>query len=242
MVFSGTQSIELNNNNLVISNLLTDKTIQLQTRNGTVTNSMIYNASGDLSGINNLAIATNITTPKIQFTGTSASIFRSGLDIIIDNITTGGVKINGYRADGITTQVSIDQFANVGGVNDLFTSKINLRKGTNQTSTVIQKSSERELIIDNREVDSQIYLQNYDSSNVMRRITISSVMNVSGINDLYVQRIFLNNVQFDPSTVTNLTTKTTQMDYAVESPTITPHTRFTVGTNQGIYVTKNTSR
>lgn len=210
----GTQSISTNtNNDLVITNPLSNKSIQLITRNlaNTGDNTFVYNTDGNITGVNNLTLTTNLLTPKIQFPGTTASIYRSGLDIIIDNITTGGVKINGYRADGITTQVSIDQFANIGGVNDLFTSRVNLRKGTNQTSTVIQKSTDREFIIDNREADSQIYLQNYDSSGVMRRITINSTMSMSGVNDLYVQRIFLNGTQLTQTDTQALETNTRQI-------------------------------
>lgn len=238
ITFPGNQQISLNNNDLIISNQTSSKSIQLRTKNATNTgdNTLIYNTNGDLSGINNLTVATNLTTPKIQFTGTDATIYRSGLDVIINNITTGGLKINGYRSDGTLTQVSIDQFGNIGGVNDIFLNVINLRTSSNTQSTYIQKSTNKELIIDNREAGSQIYFRNYDNSNVMRQITIDSIMNMTGINDLYVQRIFLNNVQFNPSSVSTLTTKTTQIEYVAETPIYTPHTRFTVATNQGIYI------
>lgn len=240
IIFPGTQSIETNtNNDLLISNLISNKSIQLRTRNSTNTgnNTLVYDTNGNLSGLNNLTITTNLITPKIQFPSTDVSIFRSGLDLFIDNkILSGVVKINCYAADGRTFQISINEFANIGGVNDMSANRFILRTSSSAFSTRIQKSSNNELIIDNGEANSQILLRNYDTSNVMRQITISSIMNVSGINDLYVQRVFFNNVEFNPSTVTNLINKTTQIDYINDTPTSTPHTRFTIGPNQGVYI------
>lgn len=48
-------------------------------------------------------------------------------------------------------------------------------------------------------------------------------MNMSRINNLYDQRVYLNNVEFDSINIINLTTNTTQMKYVSESPSITSH-------------------
>jgi hypothetical protein len=46
---------------------------------------------------------------------------------------------------------------------------------------------------------------------------------MSRINNLYDQRVYLNNVEFDSINIINLTTNTTQMKYVSESPSITSH-------------------
>lgn len=49
-------------------------------------------------------------------------------------------------------------------------------------------------------------------------------MNMSRINNLYDQRIFLNNIEFDSINIINLITNTIQiMKYVSESPSITSH-------------------
>ena len=62
------------------------------------------------------------------------------------------------------------------------------------------------LYLTNQDSGGTISIQVYDSTGILRQLTYDSNMNCSGINDLYVQRIFFNNNLFNPSDVTTIKT------------------------------------
>lgn len=192
-----------NGNNMLLYNTLQSGGIQFtttKTSSPAVTNTMLYDYNGDLSGVNNLVITTKVTTPSLNFSNTSPRIYQSGLDLILDNnVLSGNIKIKNYQSDGTMSMVMIDQFGNLSGINDIKTNRVYL--GSN---LVMHSVSNLIYTIKNSVIGGAIYIQNTDSTSVLRTIAIDQYMNMSGINDLYVQRLFFNGLLFDTTVVSNL--------------------------------------
>jgi microcystin-dependent protein len=184
---------------------------------------MGFNPSGQLYGMNNL-ITHSLETKTIYFRDpttfqlTGSQIYQSGSDIIIDNgVMSGTFKLKHKTSDNIENVLFINEFMNITGVNDL-TMKGKLGLNNN---LIIHRFENNAYIIDNKTNSSSIEIRNYDNNGVLRQINMDQFMNMSGVNDLYVQRIFLNNVLFNPSSITDITTKTRNLySYSQNQTTI----------------------
>jgi len=181
---------------------------------GGVQRQITFNGNGNLTGVMEADIFTvkgqSIETKFLKFRDpttfalTNSQIYQSGRDIIIENGNLpGNFKIKNKTEGGVESVFMIDQFMNVSGINDIAI------RGRKITINTLEHIFENNLYtIDNKGFFTKIEIRNYDNGGVMRKIEIDPFMNMSGINDLYVQRIFFNNTLFNPASINDLITKT----------------------------------
>lgn len=209
-------------NNFLLSN--NSGGIQLQAN----TNNLLYDTSGNLTGVNNLSLGNSLTSSNINFTGTNAKIYQTNSDLVIDNnVNNSFLKIKNYSS-GIMSQITIDSLSNITGINNLNCNKL-------YSGTSLFQNSNGALNITNQTNGNSIILQNHNTSGTLTQVTFDSNMNCSGINDLYVQRIFFNNTLFNPIATNTTITNTQMISYIDESASMTKQTRIMNGTNNGFY-------
>jgi microcystin-dependent protein len=163
--------------------------------------------SGQFGGMNNI-VSHVLETKYIKFRDpstfqlTGSQIYQSGRDIIIDNaFIPGSFKLKHKTSENIENVLIINEFMNMSGINDI------QMKGTLtlNNNSVVHKFENGVYVIDNKNNGSSIQIKNYDNTGVLRQIVMDQFMNMSGINDLYVQRIFFNNTLFYPSVISQKT-------------------------------------
>jgi microcystin-dependent protein len=199
------------NGNCVFQNLNILKEFLWKTKTSSTVDgwTMAFNNNGQLYGVNNI-ISHNVESKYYKFRDLNnfqlleTVIYQSGSEIIIDNGTLSAVfKIKLKRADGLISIFQINEFGNMTGLNDLtLTGRINI------SNSVSHQYNNGSYVIDNKNNGSNILIRNYDNGGVMRQLTIDPFINMSGINDLYVQRIFFNNTLFDMAVYNATLTKT----------------------------------
>lgn len=191
---------------------------------------MVYDSRGHLYGMNNV-ITHILETKYLNFRDsttyqlTGSQIYQSGRDIIIENgIRPGSFKLKHKTSDNNENILLINEFMNMSGVND-----IDMKgKLTINNNSVEHRYDSNIYLINNKNPGSSIQIRNYDSTGVLRQINMDQYMNMSGVNDLYVQRIFFNNVLFNPNDVNILNNKCTQLSY-INSPEQTRITKTSTG-------------
>jgi microcystin-dependent protein len=166
--------------------------------------------SGQLGGMNNI-VSHILETKYIKFRDittfqlTGSEIYQSGRDIIIKNGNVPGSFLLKHKTtDNIENVLSINEFMNMAGIND-----INMNGKLRINNNAIEHKYENNIyVIDNKNAGSSIQIRNYDGTGVLKQIQMDQYMNMSGVNDLYVQRIFFNNVLFNPTSYNDIVTKT----------------------------------
>jgi microcystin-dependent protein len=212
MILNNTIFFSQSGQNCVFQNNNIFGEYQWRTKTGTGNDGWVmgFNPNGQLYGMNNL-VTHSIETKYLNFRDpstfqlTGSQIYQSGSDIIIDNANTPGTfKLKHKTNDNVQNMLFINEFMNITGVNDL---TIKGKLGLNN-DLIIHKFENNAYIIDNKTNSSNIQIRNYDTNGILRQINLDQYMNMSGVNDLYVQRIFLNNVLFNPSLSNDVITKT----------------------------------
>lgn len=162
---------------------------------------LIYNPLGVLHGMSNI-ITHSIESKSLKFRDnntfalTNSQIFLSSTnDMVFDNrIVTkkSNMLFTNYNTAGVGKTITFDENANIRGVNDITLSgKITI--GNNVTHELTHNSSGSNYIIDNNSTGGVFSIRNRDSGGIMREVSISSLCNMSGLNDLYCQRLYINN-------------------------------------------------
>jgi microcystin-dependent protein len=207
------------NGNFVIGNTSPAKEIRFQpTALSGGSWLMAYNPNGQLYGMNNV-ICHSLETKSIKFRDpttfnltTSQIYLSSGKEMIFDNTIAGSNTIFKFKTSdtsGTSRTLSIDQFINMAGVNDI-TMSGKLKMGSNISHFM---SSSQDYIIKNAVSSGTINLQVNDSGGTMRQMRIDQFVNVSGINDFFCNRLYVNNTVFNPVDFNNLNTKCQMIGY-----------------------------
>jgi microcystin-dependent protein len=198
---------------------------------------MSFNPNGQLYGMNNV-ICHSIESKSYKFRDpttfnlTTSQIYLStGKEIIFDNTIAGSntsFKFKTSDTSGINRSLIIDSFINMVGINDITMSgkfKIN-------PSITHSMVSSTDYVIKNSSISGRISLQNIDSGGTMRQMIIDEFINVSGINDLFCNRLYVNNNAFNPVDFNNLKNEC-QMISFYNNPIQTRITKPSTG--KGIY-------
>lgn len=185
--------------NIVFDNLRNGSEYYFKTKfsNGSNGWMMIFNPNGQLYGIQNL-ISHSLESKVLKFRDpntfalTNAQIVMSNTyDMVFDNnVATRktNMKFTNYSSSGVPKTIIFDENANISGVNDInMTGKMTMNNVSHQFLT-------DKYIIDNNNNGSSIAIRNRDTNGVLREINISPTMTMSGLNDLYCQRLYINNV------------------------------------------------
>ena len=181
-----------------------------------------FNGNGRLTGVMEAEMLSIIVGDYFFQSSTSLiKMSKIGNNLVIENRRAGGLII--FQGNANNDGLRIDEFINVSGINDLTI------RGRKITINTLEHVFENNLYtIDNKGFLTRIEIRNYDNGGVMRKIEIDSFMNMSGVNDLYVQRIFFGGILFNPNDVNtlnnninvlnndvnNLKNKTSQIIYA----------------------------
>jgi microcystin-dependent protein len=183
---------------------------QWKTKTGTGSDgwTLAFNPSGQFYGMNNI-LSHSLETKYIKFRNpstfqlTGSQIYEENNNIIIDNANIPGLfKLRHKTSNNDQNELLINEFMNITGVNDL-TMKGKLGFSNN---TIIHKFENNAYVIDNINNGSTIQIKNYNNNGVLKQININE--NITGVNDLYVQRIFFNNVHFNFNDYINLLLRT----------------------------------
>ena len=86
------------------------------------------------------------------------------------------------------------------GINNLSAHSAIFNDITFRNTNVTINQTLTDLIIDNKKTSSSFKIQNYDSSNNQRIFTIDQYINLSGINDINCNKIYLPNISHSVST------------------------------------------
>lgn len=177
------------NNNLTITNNISDSGIKLITKTASSVSELLFDSTGTLY-VPSLILSAVVKTTMIQLG--NQQIYSLLNNIIIDNSAPSATfKLNHYDSIGTKRTLNIDSLMNISGVNNLFLSQLRLPNST------LTNSIEGNLIIDNPVRSSSMIIQNYNETGIMKQLTIDKDINMRGINDLYAKRIYLNDVALD---------------------------------------------
>lgn len=180
---------------------------------------LAFEPNGKLYGMSN--IITHSAESKsykfrdqTSFNLTDSQIFLSPAnDLIFDNkVSSQNTKMRflNYQSNGTQSEVVIDQFGNMSGINDL-----NLKnKLIFANNSITHQYSNSQYIIDNKNNGSSIKIRNYDNGAVMREITIDPLLNMSGINNFYCNAFYLGGQLKNFNDYDSVVNKTSIMSYS----------------------------
>lgn len=213
------------NGNYVFANLGPGKATIFKTKQSNNTDGwqLIFEPNGALYGMNNI-IAHSVESKAykfrdpISYTLTNSQIYlSSGKELILDNNNTGSdstIKLKTYESNGTSHTLILDQFMNMSGVNDVkMSGKFYLNNIVHTPST--------EYTITNPNFGGSVKFQNYDSNGTMRYLLIDQFINLSGINDLRCNKLYISGTFFNPNDITSVQTKTRNIySYATNQTSI----------------------
>jgi hypothetical protein len=191
--------------NLGIINNTSNRGIKLITKTSASTIEYLFDSEGNLS-IPNQIISTSMKASEFKFTD-NIKIYNLINNLIIDNNTPlSSFKIKNYDLFGNANTLTIDPNLNMTGINSISCNQINLPNLTHNTTN-------GSYVINNTYNGGNMVIQNRDETGIMKQLTIDKNINMIGINDLYVQRIFLNNSLLDFTKYNNTSTNTQMIKY-----------------------------
>lgn len=188
-------------NNLLITNNIGDAGIKLITSTSSSTSEFLFDSTGTLY-VPSVIWTTLLKASTIKFNDNQQMYSLLNNLIIDNNALASSFKLNNYDISGIRKTLTIDSSINISGVNILNCNSINLSNLTHSITT------EGEYTINNYVRGGSINFKNSDDTGIQRKITIDKIMNVSGINDLYAQKIYLNNTLLDLTEYDEMLTNT----------------------------------
>lgn len=204
------------NNNAVLTSLIGGKSLFFKTKqtNGTDGWALQYSNDGKLSGVN-LMFSDSVETRTYKFREPNGFLtdskmyLSSAYDLIFDNKVLGtntSIKFINYDSLGNAKTILLNQYGNMSGLNDItLQGKIILAN-----NSITHQYVNGEYRIDNKNNGSVIKIKNYDNSGIMRELTIDQFINMSGINDLRCNRLYIANSLID-FTLYNTTANNAQM-------------------------------
>jgi hypothetical protein len=184
------------NSNCVFQHLYSLGEFLWKVENGWV---MAYNSSnGNLYGMSNI-ITHNLETKFIKFRDTDfnlldSKIYQEGNGMIIENnVVNATLKIKLNNSNGFS-ELLINEFMNITGIND-----ISLSGKIVVSNSVTHRYVNGNYTIDNRNNGSNLLIKNYDDNGNEKVFTIDKYINITGTNDFYCNRLFINNslINFD---------------------------------------------
>ena len=157
--------------------------------NGTNGWQLTFESNGSLYGMSNVITHSSESKSykfrdQTSFNLTSSQIFLSPAnDLIFENRVASQntrMRFLNYQSNGIQSEVILDQFANVSGINDL-----NIRSRLSfANNSITHQYINAQYVIDNKNNGSSIKMRNYDAGGVMREMIIDPLLNMSGLNNV----------------------------------------------------------
>ena len=145
--------------------------------NADIMQTLSYDGAAVLKGISDL-IANVVKTTQLSLDGTIA-IYAPDHNFTIQNYRIGNsINFTTTYGTSLTNTLTYNPLGDLSGINNLSVQSLNFKD-----SNVIIKNVGSQLLIDNNTISSSFVLQNYDSSNISRSLTIDESLNVFGIKN-----------------------------------------------------------
>lgn len=188
------------NDDLGIINNITDRSIKLITKTGSSTSELTFDSEGNLT-IPSQIQATTLRASAINFTD-NLKIYNMVNNFIIDNNSLlSSFKLKNYDINGNAKTLTIDSNLNMTGVNNITLNQLILPNLT-------QTSSNGIFTVNNATNGGSIIFQNRDDTGIVKQLTIDKNINMTGINDIYAKRLFINNAVLDLTQYDEMLTNT----------------------------------
>jgi hypothetical protein len=150
-----------------------------------------------------------------------------GTNYVLNNPNaTGSFKIQHYDSGMTMRQLLIDQFINVTGINDLYAGRM-FSSGVFTLGNITHTPG-TSYIINNPNATGTLTIRHYDGSMVMRQLLIDQFINVSGINDLYSNKLYIGGSLIDFTSYNTTRTNTQKISYDAGTDTTTISSKVNV--------------
>lgn len=200
------------NDDLGITNNIVNRGIKLITKGSSSVSELLFDSSGNLYIPSNV-ITNLLKTESVEIAG-AITMSRLNSNFTIDNnILSSSFKIKNYDASGNAKTLTIDSNLNMFGVNDMKPNRLVF------PYTILSNPTIADFLIEHYPRGGNIIIRNYDDNGFVKELQIQKNMNVTGINDLYVQRVFLNNVLLDFTKYDEMLTNTRLIKSSTSSQT-----------------------
>lgn len=197
--------------NFAIINNVTDKGIKLISKTSSSTTELLFDSNGDLY-IPSQILSTSARTTEMNIQNVKMNAM--GNNFIIDNNNlASALKFQNYDINGNQKILTIDSNLNILGANDIRPNRLVF------PYTILSNPTVSDFLIEHYPRGGNITIRNYDDAGLLKELKIQKNMNVTGINDLYVQRLFLNNTLLDFTKYDEMLTNTRLIKSSTSSQT-----------------------